>query len=190
MVINHILDGKKKHQIYSSVSVSLRAAAYAACSEFEYYVHHVHNKYFIKLDMPTISDAFVCLCEHADLPSADTGIFLWRGQRVSFSDIMWRAVELERAGIAILIRARVSQSKSIIMRWAPPGDQMTSLVTPDDLAPAIARRVVCNYRYTTEHELIFVKQVQNYQEISTLPVNEPFFSKKTIDIIEQLHQNG
>ena len=178
-VITDGLDQKPKGRGYPGVSDSLRKAAFAACAEFEYYVRHVRINYGIVLDLQTVSDAFVCVCEHADLPSALTGIFSWKGEQVNFGDILVRMVDMEYRGIAILRRMRVSQSISIIMCWTRMTPNEGIIAVRNTVSPVIARHADCEFEYMTSNEFIFVKRTKTTQRITTLPVHEPFFSCTT-----------
>jgi hypothetical protein len=175
----------KKRTLYPGVSEALRESAFAACSEFIYCNGPGPNNPYIPLSI--VRDAFVSLCERADLPSARTGLFSWRGETVRFDIILQRAIEFGERGIAVLLRASTPQSNSVVMRWAPPNNRASTLAVVDPVSTALRRTVACNYSYSTEHEIIFITHTDDQtQTICTLPANEPFFSAKTLSMLDKL----
>ena len=187
-IVEAVAARERKRTLYPGVSETLRKNAVDACSEFNYRIGlDPLNHYNPHLPGHIVIDAFVNLCETADLPSAGTGLFAWRGEAVAFDHVLRRADDLGTRGKAVLLRASTPQSNSVIMRWAPYNNQVETLAVRDTVSAALIRTMACSYSYSTEHETIFTTRTSEHmQTIRTLPTNEPFFSEKTLSMLESL----
>ena len=186
-LVEDVVARGRKRTLYPGVSETLRKHAGAACSEFDYCMGVGSVNHYIPLSVQTVRDAFINLCETADLPSARTGLFAWRGEAVAFDHVLRRAVQLGKAGKAVLLRANTPQSNSVMVRWAPSNNLVETLAVNDTVSDELRRTVACTYSYSTEHETIFTTQTsEQTQTVRTLPTNEPFFSEKTLNMLDRL----